>query len=368
MNLCQSRRGLGGQCNKTQGRSNIFDGRVSFNKSHGEYPAAFFFLNTALIFFALFKWTFLSSLYKEWLNIHKVTNQLARLAMRLMSSSTAVMKGRGGCLQLVSQPCEAAKLLPAKRLTASLNCLFSFFKAFSTLYSHCHLVLTPSPQSLHPSASSSGDEVQLFDGVLPLAGESHPPGVGVAAAASTVAVHAHPGHGGGAAVVVVAWRRVGVHLDHVVAVHGRRGADVLLRLGLLVVTEPAHGGNHPASCSSLASSDHQTHRHQPVLQTVRGDQKPLMGPGSKDSFILSDIKWFHRPHLPAMWLKTSLPAERLRVGAPAGAHHGFVVLVLLVLGQAGQRVALPEREQLVLGADAARRPVEGGAGVLRLCG
>lgn len=42
--------------------------------------------------------------------------------------------------------------------------------------------------------------------------------------------------------------------------------------------------------------------------------------------------------------------------------------MLLVLGQAGQRVALPERQQLVLGADAARRPVEGGAGVMRLGG
>lgn len=42
--------------------------------------------------------------------------------------------------------------------------------------------------------------------------------------------------------------------------------------------------------------------------------------------------------------------------------------MLLVLGQAGQGVALPEREQLVLGADAARRPVEGGAGVVRLGG
>lgn len=63
-----------------------------------------------------------------------------------------------------------------------------------------------------------------------------------------------------------------------------------------------------------------------------------------------------------------LPAERLRVGAPAGVHHGFVVLMLLVLGEAGQRVALPERQQLVLGADAARRPVEGGAGVMRLGG
>lgn len=62
------------------------------------------------------------------------------------------------------------------------------------------------------------------------------------------------------------------------------------------------------------------------------------------------------------------PAERLRGGAPAGAHHGFVVLVLLVLGQAGQGVALSESQQLVLGAYASRRPVEGGAGVLRLGG
>lgn len=42
--------------------------------------------------------------------------------------------------------------------------------------------------------------------------------------------------------------------------------------------------------------------------------------------------------------------------------------MLLVLGQARQRVAFPERQQLVLGADAARRPLEGGAGVGRLRG
>lgn len=42
--------------------------------------------------------------------------------------------------------------------------------------------------------------------------------------------------------------------------------------------------------------------------------------------------------------------------------------MLLVLGQAGQRVALPKREQLVLGPDSAGRPVEGGAGVVRLAG
>lgn len=45
-----------------------------------------------------------------------------------------------------------------------------------------------------------------------------------------------------------------------------------------------------------------------------------------------------------------------------------MVLVLLVLGQAGQGVALPECQQLVLGADAAWWPVEGGAGVRRLGG
>lgn len=189
--------------------------------------------------------------------------------------------------------------LPSIGLATSLSpptaCLFSFFTSLrlstltlrlplslfaSLVLSHCHLVLTPSPQSLH--SSSPGDEVQLFDGVLPLVGESHPSGVGVAAdrphpaSASTVApvgvpatVHAHLGHGGGAAVVVVAWRRMGVHLDHVVAIHGRRDADVLLRLGLLVVAEPAHGGHHPASSCSVTSAGHQTHRHQLVLQTVR---------------------------------------------------------------------------------------------------
>lgn len=98
---------------------------------------------------------------------------------------------------------------------------------------------------------------------------------------------------------------------------------------------------------------------------------------SSDIIMISTV--FHLPssssssssfHLPVFSPHTSLivPAERLRVGAPAGVHHGFVVLMLLVLGQAGQRVALPERQQLVLGADAARRPVEGGAGVMRLGG
>lgn len=42
--------------------------------------------------------------------------------------------------------------------------------------------------------------------------------------------------------------------------------------------------------------------------------------------------------------------------------------MLLVLVQAGQGVSLPEGQQLVLGADAARRPVKGGAGVGRLGG
>lgn len=124
--------------------------------------------------------------------------------------------------------------------------------------------------------------MELFDGVLPLAGESHPSGVWVTSdrpsstSASSVApvgfpaaVHAHPGHGGGAAFVVVAWRRVGVHLNHVMAIHGRRDADVLLRLGLLVVAEPAHRRHHPTSWTSVASSNHQAHRHQPVLQTIR---------------------------------------------------------------------------------------------------
>ncbi len=191
----------------------------------------------------------------------------------------------------------------------STVCLLDFFTSFSlhlstlhlALFSslfllHCHLVLTPSPQSLH--SSSSGDEVQLFNGILPLVGESHPSCVGVTSnhpsSASAVGVpatmHAHPWHGGGAAVVVVACRRVGVHLDHVVAVHGRRDADVLLRLGLLVVTEPAHGGHYSTSCTSVASSHYQAHCHQPVLQTVRGDQEPLMGPGTRDVFILSDIR------------------------------------------------------------------------------
>lgn len=42
--------------------------------------------------------------------------------------------------------------------------------------------------------------------------------------------------------------------------------------------------------------------------------------------------------------------------------------MLLVLGQARQRVALSERQQLVLRADAPRRPVEAEVGVLALGG
>lgn len=159
--------------------------------------------------------------------------------------------------------------------------------------SHRHLVFTPSPQSLSPS---SGDEVKLLDGVLPLVGESHPSGIGVVAAnvSPSVAavgvpasVHAHPGHGRGAALVVVARRRVGVHLDHVVSVHGRRDADVLLRLGLLVVAEPTHGGHHPGSTSPVTTSHYQPHGHQLVLQTVRRHQEPLVGPGTTHWVVFS---------------------------------------------------------------------------------
>lgn len=227
------------------------------------------------------------------------------LTMRLMSSSTTfcVATGRGGegrggarcsllgparqpaqikplprCLFLLvfllnpSTPLFPLSASSASLQASSLHLSTLHLPLFTSLFlSHCHLVLTPSPQSLHSSSSSSGDEVQLFDRVLPLAGKSHPSGV-VASGRLPAAVHAHGGHAVGApfavAVVVVAWRRVGVHLDHVVAVHDRRDADVLLRLGLLVVAEPAHGGHHPAASSSVAS-DYQTHRQQLVLQTVR---------------------------------------------------------------------------------------------------
>lgn len=40
--------------------------------------------------------------------------------------------------------------------------------------SHSHLVLTSRPQCLAPS-SATGDILELFDGVLPLGGECHPP-------------------------------------------------------------------------------------------------------------------------------------------------------------------------------------------------
>lgn len=192
------------------------------------------------------------------------------------------------------------------RPSAFTSLLFNFLSFSSHILSHCHLVLTPSPQSLHPS-SSSRDEVQLFNGVLPLAGESHPSSIGVAsstrpAVGVPATLHAHPRHGNRAAVVVVAWRRVGVHLDHVVAVHGRRDTDVLLRLGLLVMAKPAHCGHHPNSWSSVAPSNNQTHRNQPVLQTVRGHKKPLVGPGTRIVYT-DDVLVYNEMDIPILLWK-----------------------------------------------------------------
>lgn len=179
------------------------------------------------------------------------------------------------------------------------------------LLSHCHFVLTPSPQSL--SSSSSGDEMQLFDGVLPLAGERHPSGVGVATPTSPTSSSYSSAVAAVHAVVVVARRRVGVHLDHVVAVHGRRDADVLLRLGLLVVAESAHGRHHPAAASSasVAASHHQPHRQQPVLQAVGRDQEPFVGP-ENHRVVYQKAKKKHRKE-PTNQRKT-LRASSLLIG------------------------------------------------------
>lgn len=47
------------------------------------------------------------------------------------------------------------------------------------------------------------------------------------------------------------------------------------------------------------------------------------------------------------------PAQSGTSGALTGGH-GFVVWVLLALGKAGQRAALPQRQELILGHDPAR--------------
>lgn len=98
--------------------------------------------------------------------------------------------------------------------------------------SHSHLVLTSRPQCLAPS-SATGDILELFDGVLPLGGECHPPHVvapdgprpaplpmRVPPASYRVARHTH--------LQLVARCGVGVHLDHVMAVQRGCDADVLL--------------------------------------------------------------------------------------------------------------------------------------------
>lgn len=91
--------------------------------------------------------------------------------------------------------------------------------------------------------------MELFDGVLPLSGEGHPPGIvtqGPSPSPGPMPSALGPTHGpcGVAAFHVTAGRRVGVHLDHVVAVHGGCGTHVLLRLGLLVAGEARQGRRH----------------------------------------------------------------------------------------------------------------------------
>lgn len=102
-----------------------------------------------------------------------------------------------------------------------------------------------------------------------------------------------------------------VHLDHVVPVQGGGGADVLLGLGLLLARQR---GDNPSCMGIWIYNTHPANTH-PLLQVVRGHEQPL----------LSSL-------LPVL----GLPGEGLGVGVLIGSSHGFVVLVLLVLGEAGQ--------------------------------
>lgn len=73
------------------------------------------------------------------------------------------------------------------------------------LVSHSDFILTGSPQPLPPT--SPRDEVELFNGVLPLAGKGHAPGVGLPHGARPAVAHVGVpavGHCTGAAVVLVA--------------------------------------------------------------------------------------------------------------------------------------------------------------------
>lgn len=100
------------------------------------------------------------------------------------------------------------------------------------LHSHGYFVLAPRPQRLTstpaPSPTSSGEEVQLFDGVLAFVGEGHP--------ASVVRHRSRPSSGAvdvppsqspspvtrrnssDRVVLLAAGGRVRIHFDHVMAV------------------------------------------------------------------------------------------------------------------------------------------------------
>lgn len=104
-----------------------------------------------------------------------------------------------------------------------------------------------------------------------------------------------------------------VHLDHVVSVEGGRGADVLLGLCFLLAGQR---GDDPSWCVGVWIHDPHPAGPHPLLQMVRGHEK---------SFLL-----------PLLTPVLGLPGEGLRVGVLIGGSHGFVVLVLLVLGQPGQ--------------------------------
>lgn len=153
MIFCQSSRGLKRQCNKTEGQIWL-NGYPSIKvKANTQQPLHCIHP----IFFALFKWTFLSSLYKEWLNILVFNTQSDKEKINWLYSTTLyLMKGRGAFCCLFSGQRAAlwgsqlrpngflffSPRLPNKSLETSLStvCLFSTFIA--SVFTSLHLPLS----------------------------------------------------------------------------------------------------------------------------------------------------------------------------------------------------------------------------------
>ncbi len=151
--------------------------------------------------------------------------------------------------------------------------------------SHCNLILASCSNPLVGSPSSStspstGNEVKLFNGILPFSCKCKPPGT-----MSTKSPCSHdysgswhiaPSHSSGPASTQLTWHRrriallfsprgrVRVHLDHVVTVERRRGANILLRLSFLVANA-GQGGHLSASPSRCVVAHSQTHPASVVL-------------------------------------------------------------------------------------------------------